>query len=188
MNTKNKDNEVFKTNWKSYIKLDLVKRKKAQFPLLDFVEVFNDDLIVKGSDTTSLVTIQGGKEFIDLMGPEVSSSPEPEPIAEEGGASNDKEKENEQTTDTIDPGTGNNEENTSNKEASGSTTVIQPKRKKKKVDNQRHKVLELKPPIAERILDPVNTIGGQNNVQGQEPLASRLATKITGKFFFLDCY
>ena len=54
---KNKDNEVFKTNWKSYIKLDPVKRKKAQFPLLDFVEVFNDDLIVKGSDTTSLVTI-----------------------------------------------------------------------------------------------------------------------------------
>ena len=113
----------------------------------------------------------------------MSPTLETEPISEEGGASNDKEKENEQTTDTIDPGTGNDEEDTSNKEASGSTTVIQPKRKKQKVDNWRHKVLELKPPIAERILDPVYTIGGQNNVQGQEPLASRLATEITGKFF-----
>ena len=56
------------------------------------------------------------------------------------------------------------------------------------MDNQRYKVLEHKPPIAERILDPVNTIGRQNNVQGQEPLASRLATEITVKFFFLDCY
>ena len=139
---------MFKTNWKSYIKLDMVKRKKDWLPILDVVEVFNDDLIVKGSDKTFFVTIQGGKEFIDLMGPEVSPSPEPEPIAEEGGASNDKEKENEQTTDTIDPGTGNDEENTSNKEASGSKTVIQPKRRKQKVDNQRHKVLELKPPIA----------------------------------------
>ena len=124
MKKKNKDNKLSKTNWKSYIKLGPVKRKKAQFLLLDFVEVFNDDLIVKGSDTTYLVTIQGGKEFIDLTGPEVSSSPEPEPIAEEGGAFNYKEKENEQTTDTIDPGTGNDEENTSNKEASGSTRAI----------------------------------------------------------------
>ena len=56
------------------------------------MEIFNGDLIVMGSDTASLITIQGVKEFINLTGPKLSPTPEPEPILEDGGASNDKEK------------------------------------------------------------------------------------------------
>ena len=148
---------------------------------------FNDDLIVKGSDTTSLITIQGGKEFIGLMGPQVSPTPEPEPIAEEGGASDDKEKENEQTTYTIEPGTGNVEEDTSDKEASGSITVIKSKRKKQKVDNCRHKVLEFKPPITEKVWILLIQLAGKKMYKAKNLLLVDWPQKFLVSFF-LDYY